>query len=270
MVTLDYGQRRAASSQNHGGFLRLPLLCAENSEAWFGIAESRFRLHNIEDEQVKFDLVVNPLPKECLRTVLDLVTNPPEEDAYGAIKERLSEHHTAHEAIKERLSEHHNLTEFQRVEKIHAMEALDGRKPSELLHEMLELCPTGHEASPFFLFLYLQRLHIFLCIMLGEDDYEDIRAVTVKEDKLWAIHAHQQHGTVAAVEPAPAEPAAIAAVKGSFSKPGYGGSGRGRGHGKAASGSSKQPAALNPAALPFVPPPSSLLPLELRRQGFQV
>jgi hypothetical protein len=41
------------------------------------LAESRFRLRNVEDEQVKFDLVVNFLPKECLRTVLDLVINPP-------------------------------------------------------------------------------------------------------------------------------------------------------------------------------------------------
>jgi hypothetical protein len=49
----------------------------ENSEAWFGIAESRFCLRNIKDEQVNFDLVVNALPKECLMTVLDLVTNPP-------------------------------------------------------------------------------------------------------------------------------------------------------------------------------------------------
>ena len=48
---------------NHGGSLRLPLFCAENSEAWFGIAESRFRLRNIEDEQVKYDLVINALPK---------------------------------------------------------------------------------------------------------------------------------------------------------------------------------------------------------------
>jgi hypothetical protein len=229
---------------NHGGSLRLPLFWAENSEAWFGIAESRFRLRNIENEQVKFDLVVNALPKECLRTVLDLVTDPPEEDAY--------------EAIKERLCEHHNLTEFQRVEKIHAMEALGGRKPSELLHEMLELCPSGHEASPFFLFLFLQRLPSFLRIMLGEDDYDDIRAVAVKADRLWAIHAHQQHGTVAAVEPAAAEPAAIAAVKGGPSKPRGGGAGRGKGRGKGAAGSSKQPAALNPAASAFVPPPTSL------------
>jgi hypothetical protein len=121
---------------NVGGSLRLPQFWAENSEAWFGIAESRFCLRNIEEEQVKFDLVINALPKECLRTVLDLVTNPLEKDAY--------------QAIKERLSDHHNLTEFQRVEKIHAIEALGGRKPSELLHEMLELCSSGHDASPFF------------------------------------------------------------------------------------------------------------------------
>jgi hypothetical protein len=48
--------------------------------------------------------------------------------------------------------------------------------------------------------------------MLGEDDYEDIRAVAVKADKLWAIYAHFQHGTVTTVEPAPVEPAAISAV----------------------------------------------------------
>jgi hypothetical protein len=88
---------------NHGGSLRLPLFWAENSEAWFGIAESRFRLRNIEDEQVKFDLVVNALPKECLRTVLDLVTNPPEEDAYEAIKERLCDSNGKSSIVAERL-----------------------------------------------------------------------------------------------------------------------------------------------------------------------
>jgi hypothetical protein len=42
-------------------------------EAWFGIVEARFHLRNIEDGQLKFDLMVNSLPKECLRTILDLV-----------------------------------------------------------------------------------------------------------------------------------------------------------------------------------------------------
>jgi hypothetical protein len=42
-----------------------------------GLAESRFRLRNVKDVQVKFALGVNFLPKECLRTILDLVINPP-------------------------------------------------------------------------------------------------------------------------------------------------------------------------------------------------
>ncbi len=119
----------------------------ENSEAWFC-------LRNIEDK-VKFDLVVNSLPKECLRTVLDLVTYPPKDDPYKAIKDSLCEHHNS---------------EFQQVEKLHVMDVFSGRKPSEQLHEMLEICPTGHKASPFLLFLYLQCLPSHLCIMLGEDD----------------------------------------------------------------------------------------------------
>jgi hypothetical protein len=54
--------------------LRLPPFWAENTEAWFAIAEARFRLRNVVDEQVMFDLVVNSLQKESLHPVLDLVT----------------------------------------------------------------------------------------------------------------------------------------------------------------------------------------------------
>jgi hypothetical protein len=75
---------------NNGGSLCLPPFWVENLEAWFGIAEARFRLCNIEDEQVKFDLVVN-----SLRTVLDLVTDPPKDDPYEAIKDSLCEHHNS-------------------------------------------------------------------------------------------------------------------------------------------------------------------------------
>jgi hypothetical protein len=92
----DYRQRTAASSQ-----WRLPSPAAILGSI-FGYMV-RFRLHNMVDELVKFDMVVNALPKECLRTLLDL-------DSY--------------KTIKERLCDNHQLTEFQPVEKLHAMEAL--------------------------------------------------------------------------------------------------------------------------------------------------
>jgi hypothetical protein len=37
--------------------------------------------------------------------------------------------------------------------------------------------------------------------MLGEDDHLDLHATAAKADKLWAVHAHQQHGTVASWTP---------------------------------------------------------------------
>ncbi len=71
------------------------------------------------------------------------------------------------------------------VEMLHQLDSLGGRKPSELLHEMAELCPTGHEDSPFFLFLFMQQLPKELRIVLGElDDHKDIPAMATKVNKL--------------------------------------------------------------------------------------
>jgi hypothetical protein len=106
----------------------------DNSEAWFGIAVAKVRLRNIMDELVKFDMVVDALSKECLWTVLNLVTDPQEDDSY--------------ETIKKRLCDHHQLTEYQQVKKLHAMVALSGRKPSELLHEMLDVFTRVSDPDP--------------------------------------------------------------------------------------------------------------------------
>jgi hypothetical protein len=79
------------------------------------------------------------------------------------------------------------------------MPALGGRKPSELLAAMLELCPRGHESNIFFTHLYLERLPAKLRIMLGEDDHQDPRGLAEKADKLWALHG-QEPGLLAAVD----------------------------------------------------------------------
>ena len=180
--------------------LRLPPFWAENTEAWFAIAEARFRLRNVVDEQVMFDLVVNSLQKESLRPVLDLVTEPPEEHPYTRLKDRLCVSH--------------QLTDFQRVEKLHQLDSLGGRKPSELLHEMTEMCPTGYEESPFFIYLYLERLPRELRIVLGDlDDNQDLRALAVRADRLWSLHNHKQPSLLASVDVPAAQPSAtIAAV----------------------------------------------------------
>jgi hypothetical protein len=186
-----------------GSSLRLLQFWAENTEAWFAIAETRFQIKRVDDQQEMFDHVVNALPKESLRTVLDLITDTQEDNPY--------------QQLKDRLCQSHQLTEFQPVEKLHQLDSLGGRKPSELLHKMAELCLTGHEDSPFFLFLFMQQLPKELMIVLVEvDDHEDIQAMAAKADKLWSLHNHQQHGVVASVDPGSSSsqpPATIAALK---------------------------------------------------------
>jgi hypothetical protein len=109
------------------------------------------------------------------------------------------------------------MTNFQKIKKLHQLDNLGARKPSELLAQMLELCPRGQEANEFFLFLFLQRLPKELRIMLGDDPGHDARALAAKADKLWAYHSHQQPNAVAAVAAAGSneeEESQIAAVRG--------------------------------------------------------
>jgi uncharacterized membrane protein YgcG len=193
--------------------LVLPPFWTENAAGWFAHAESRFRTKRIFDEWDRFDLTVAALSKESIQSVFQLVTSPSEDEPYTALKEGLLHNH--------------QLTDYQRIEKLHALDNLGSRKPTQLLSEMTELCPQGEQQSKFFAFLFLHRLPSWLRIMLGEDDHQDVRALAVKGDRLQALYGHLQHGTVAAVDSADS---AVNAVKGS-SRGGKGGFSRGRGRG---------------------------------------
>jgi hypothetical protein len=188
--------------------LHLPEFWPETPAAWFLHAESKFRLRRITAEWDKYDHLVSALPRASVRLVLDLLENPDEDQPYTALKEKL-------------LSSH-ELTNFERIEKLMQLEPLGGRKPTELLAEMLELCPRGQESNMFFLFLFLQRLPRELRMMLDEDDSLTPRQLAAKADKLWAKHTHQ-HGSVAAVAD---DDHTVAAVQPSRSR---GGGFRGRG-----------------------------------------
>jgi hypothetical protein len=76
-VTLDYVEQRSTP-----WLCSLPPFWPENTEAWFAIAEIPFRLRQTDEEQQMFAVVINALPKESLRTVLDLITDPLEDLPY--------------------------------------------------------------------------------------------------------------------------------------------------------------------------------------------
>jgi hypothetical protein len=102
--------------------------------------------------------------------------------------------------LKEDLLQQHTLTKYQRIERLLAVGPLGSRRPSQLLAEMMELCPDDEEASCFFMFFFLQRLSAWLSIQLEGADQGDIRRLATKADHLFALHGHKHSGAVTVVE----------------------------------------------------------------------
>ena len=224
--------------------VQLPPFWVDRPLSWFATVEARFRLNNIMDEQVRFDLLVNALPETAASLAVDVIEQPPAAYPYTALKHRLL---SAHE-----------LTDYQKIARLLKMPPLGGRKPSELLAAMLDLCPRGHETSIFFTHLFLERLPAELRIMLGEDDHQDPRPLAAKADQLWALHGGK-FATIAAVDEDPVAASPVAAVS---SRQPSSNSSRGK---KGKSGCGRQSAAAGAAGAPKAAVTPSYSPKELSK-----
>jgi hypothetical protein len=121
---------------------------------------------------------------------------------------------TSRPTLKAALLTSHTMSDYQRVELLSRVEPLGGRKPSNLLAVMLELCPRGHETSPFFGYLFLQRLPREIPVLLAGEDVADMRALAEKADRFMAIHAPQSHDSSVAASPDSEDETVAAATAG--------------------------------------------------------
>jgi hypothetical protein len=177
--------------------VKLPQFWAARPAAWFTLAESRFRLKSITEEQQLFDHLLSALGDDIIAGILDAIEEATRTDA-------------PYTQLKARLLETHVLSDFEKLERLFRCEPMGGRKPSELLSEMLQFCPDGKEKDIFFHFLYLQRLPTPLRSMLGDVQPGDPRALAARADRLLALNPHAQALIAAAVEEQQSAP--IAAV----------------------------------------------------------
>ena len=175
-----------AAQQANVRNVTLPPFWIDNAVGWFAHAESRFRAKGIFDEWDRFDFVVAALSKEVMQLCFTAVRNPDAEEPYTRLKEALVRQHS--------------LTKYQRIEKLDALGSLGSRRPSQLLAEMMEVCPDDEENSCFFVFFFLKRLPAWLRVLLEGDDHEDILRLAEHADRLLSLHGHKQGGLVAVVE----------------------------------------------------------------------
>ena len=113
------------------------------------------------------------LDKLSLKKVVHLVTTPDPWEPYNKLKEALLASH--------------QLTDLQRVALLHEVVPLGGRKPSELLANMWELCPADQHSNIFFTGLFLQHLPRDIRVLLTHEDHSDLRLLAVKAVHLVAF-----------------------------------------------------------------------------------
>jgi len=152
----------------------LPSFWEEDATGWFAHIESRFRAKRIFDQWDRFDLTVQALPKTIIRLNKEVIRNPDEDEPY--------------DVLRDSLLHQHELTDFQKLDRLSLLGPLGSRKPTELLGEMMELCPQGEETTKMFAHSFISRLPDWLRVQLAEDDHDQVRRMAVKADKLLAIH----------------------------------------------------------------------------------
>jgi hypothetical protein len=181
--------------------VKLPAFWPANIAAWFASVEGIFELRNITSQRARYFNVLAALPEATVVLVADLIeTNPLPADPFDWLKARLV---TAHQ-----------LTDIQRVEKLLSLPAMGQQKPSELLAEMIRICPRGEENSVFFNCLFLQKLPRELRVFLSEADMADKRLFSGRADQIWAHNTQLHHDTVAVVTADPeGSEGAVAAVQ---------------------------------------------------------
>ena len=126
--------------------VKLPPFWPDKAVLWFAQAEAQFLLRSITVDQTKFAHVMTMLDSKTAEYAMDIIWAPPENDAYGALKARLTGAYA--------------FSEDERAERLLNMSGLGDKTPSQCLSSMLMLVPDGQEPGFLFRRLFMRQLPI--------------------------------------------------------------------------------------------------------------
>ena len=157
-------------TQENAVSLKLPTFWTSQPEVWFAQTEAQFALRGITADETKYYYVIAALDQPTATRLLDLISNPPTDDKYGALKTRLTDTF--------------GLSKQERASRLLHFRPLGDSKPSTLMDEMLALL-GDHPPCLLFNQLFLERLPADIRIQLVDAKIEDHRALAKRADALW-------------------------------------------------------------------------------------
>ena len=158
------------ATEEHAVAVKLPTFWSSQPDVWFAQVEAQFHLRKITADETKYYHVLAALDQDTATKLIDLITSPPVEDKYNALKTRLTETY--------------GLSERERASRLLHFRPLGDTKPSVLMDEMLALRGSH---KPCFLFeqLFLERLPEDIRIQLVDVKFDDPRQLAKRADQLW-------------------------------------------------------------------------------------
>jgi hypothetical protein len=140
MVEHNNAAAATAASLSPGlSSVRLPPFWPNSLAAWFRTVEAQFIVRAITDTVDRYYVVMAALSEQQSELVSNILEEEPSAESYQLLKAALLSSHT--------------LTPYQMVDKLVNLEALGGRKPSELMAAMQKLRPPKDEH--FFVYHFL-------------------------------------------------------------------------------------------------------------------
>ena len=157
--------------------VKLPPFWPDKAALWFAQAEAQFLLRGITVDQTKFAHVMTMLDSTTAEYAMDIIRAPPENDAYGALKARLTGAYA--------------ISEDERAERLLNMTGIGDKTPSQCLSSMLMLVPDGQEPGFLFRRLFLRQLPVEVRTQLAQstktgNKAEDLRGLAAEADKYFA------------------------------------------------------------------------------------
>jgi hypothetical protein len=171
----------AAAGRSNVTAVRLPPFWQASPANWFLQAEAQFAIREVTQPLDKYYFVMSALSETQVDMVSSVLRAEPDQESYSQLKAALVASHT--------------MSDYQKVDKLMAMEPLGGRKPTELLAAMQKLRPLRDEA--FFAWAFIQRLPREVRVLLVQDDTSDMRKLAEKAEALVALHQPQHHDVTA-------------------------------------------------------------------------
>ena len=157
-------------SEENAVSLKLPTFWTSQPEVWFAQAEAQFSLRHITADDTKYYYVLAALDQTTATRLLDLISQPPTDNKY--------------QTLKDRLVDTFGLSKRERASRLLHFRPLGDSKPSTMMDEMLALL-GDHPPCLLFEQLLLERLPEDIRIQLVDLKIDDCRQLAKHADALW-------------------------------------------------------------------------------------